>query len=128
MPIEIRHILFTPGEVVEAASLFSNQRGQPIPSGTVTEAAPLESIAGDAIRFRFTVEMDKAEGGDRSVRFRTFDFIGSDLAALLLNYCKRRGIPIPMKGSKSLQRFGSKVGLIVSLNGNSDELLGKAKS
>jgi hypothetical protein len=33
-----------------------------------------------------------------------------------------------MRGSKSLQRFGSKVGLIVAINGNAEDLLDKAKS
>ncbi len=127
MPTEIRHILFTSGEVVEAAALFSQQRGQPLPSGTVTEAAPLETVAGDAIGFRISVELDRPEGKEKDTRVRSFEFVGADLAAILIMYCKRRNIPMPMKGAKSLQRFGSKIGLIVSMNSGGDEVLERTK-
>ena len=122
MPIEIRHMIFSAGEVVDAAALFSQQRGKPMPSGTVTAAAPMDTADGDAIGFRILLELDRPEGRDRDIRSRTFDYVGSDLAAVLILYCKRRNIPLPMKGAKSLQRFGSKIGLVVSMNNTGEEV------
>jgi hypothetical protein len=128
MPTEIRHILFTAAEVVEAAAHYRRLCGAPLPSGTVTEACAIATTPGAPIAFRIVIELDKPDRcGELVTKTKAFDLVGADLAAPLIAYCSKRGIPMPAKGAKSLQRFGSKIGLIISLNGNGEEMLAAIK-
>ncbi len=128
MPTEIRHILFTANEVVEAAAHYKRLCGAPLPTGTVTEACAIDTIPGAPIAFRIVVELDKPVlSGEFAMKTKVFDLVGADLAAPLIAYCCKRGIPMPVKGAKSLQRFGTKIGLIISLNGTGEDVLAELK-
>ncbi|MBP0496282.1 hypothetical protein [Roseomonas indoligenes] len=127
MPTELRHIIFSSAEIVEAVSLFARSRGRPLPPGQITEAAALDTEPGSAVTFRLSILPDASdrEAGRLSPERLSperlsperlsMDWSGPELAAALLRYCRGRNIPMPVRGSKSLQRFGTQVGLVVTI-------------
>jgi hypothetical protein len=95
----------------------------------VTEACAVDTTPGAPVAFRIVIELDKPDRcGEFVSKAKAFDLVGADLAVPLIAYCSKRGIPMPAKGAKSLQRFGAKVGLIISLNGNGEEMLAGIKA
>ena len=50
---------------------------------------------------------------------------GAELIAALIGYCKSASIPVPLKGSKVLERFGSQVGLVITIAGRGSSLVEK---
>jgi len=114
MPTELRHIIFSAAEVTEALGLFSRAQGRTLPCGTTIEAALVGAAAADPIVFRMVVAPDATRGRTATGPVR-LEWSGPELAAALVHYCRSRSIPVPARGSKSLQRFGTSLGLIVTM-------------
>ena len=113
MPTEIRHIIFSSAEVLEAIARFFRQRGKPLPGGQVCEAGPADTLPNEPVIFRVVT----APNEPHATEPQRLDLFGAELTSALIGYCRHRDIPLPVKGSKSLERFGSRIGLIVSTAG-----------
>lgn len=107
MPSEIRHIVFTPVEIIAALDGFLRSRGQPLPTGAVLK---IEIEPGEPLLVNVTVTTDLA------VRIATLHFAEAEVAAALLNYCRDYRIPLPGYGAKHLHRVGRNLALSVTLN------------
>lgn len=118
MPTELRHILFRPSEVIEAVVAQNRRNGTPLAPGTVIDCGPTEQppVPG----FRLIVERDHGRRSAAGERYEV-TIEPHDLMTSLIRYCHDRSIPIPAKGDKSLQRFGRRIGLVVTLNASQDE-------
>ena len=126
MPTEMRHLIFSPAEVLEAVKEFNRRRGTPLPAGSVVQCGPdgMEAEEG-AIRFRIVLTSSPAKGAvpDKPVENTREMVIESHvLAAALILYCRDRRIPLPVIAEKSLQRFGEQVCLIAIIRSKTDKL------
>ena len=115
MPNEIRHVIFSVSEMVEAITTYNRSRGVAMPSGTVVGAGPGDAQPGKPVRFSISVLPDTAMQGAEKEKTQEVTLGGADLVAALVNYCKNCSIPVPLKGSKMLERFGSQVGLVITI-------------
>ena len=114
MPSEIRHILFQDAEVAKAVRTYRERTGTVVmsfdsPTYTLDRTGP-----GEEVRFSMT-----AGSGPHS---QTMSASGSELAAALILYCRSQRIPLPAGASKSLQRFGSHLCLVVTSNAGGNNL------
>lgn len=126
MPTELRHIIFSAAEVVEAVMLHNRARGVGMPSGSIKEAGLIDTAPGTPLSFRIVVSLAGLPGAElRATNEVNVDLSGPELAAALISYCRSRSIPMPVKGSKTLERFGSQIGLIVTIKGNNISLPAK---
>jgi hypothetical protein len=131
MPTEIRHLIFSATEVVAATVAYNRARSVAMPSGTITEAGPVKTHPDQPISFRILVAPDATPGAGAQETDEVI--LGStDLIATLIDQCKASSIPMPMpmpmKGSKGLQRFGSQVGLVVTIAGRNGIQVERAKA
>jgi hypothetical protein len=108
VPAEIRHIVFSAAEIAAAIREYRRQVGRPLPAGMVRRFE-LHPGAGGA-RASFDVAPD---GGGRP---EAGEIGGAELSEALILYCAAHGVPLPAAGTKSLQRFGDSLVLIVTVN------------
>jgi hypothetical protein len=113
VPTEIRHVLFTHAEALEALLEHCRRSRRPLPNGQVTGTKFGETAPDGPLRF----EVKVANDANPSVP-RIYALEGLELLGALISYCKGRGIPLPMKADKKLQAFGQKVGLVLTLGTN----------
>jgi hypothetical protein len=116
MPSEIRHIIFRPGEIIQAIKEYYRRRGQALPRGTVLSCNPECYAATEAVRLRLVIAPDiidrpaslkPIQPAEQVVLVET-----PDLAAALILYCRDRGIPLPYKATKSLQVIDERLCLV----------------
>jgi hypothetical protein len=107
MPAEIRHIVFSAAEVAAAVREYRRHVGRPLPAGMLRRFE-LHPGAGGA-RASFDVVPD--HGGRE-----TGEVGGTELSEALVLYCGAHSIPLPAAGTKTLQRFGDSLLLIVTVN------------
>ena len=127
MPNEIRHLIFSAGETVEAITAYNRSRGVAMPNGTVAWAGPVETQPGKPVSFSVSVLSDTAVRASEKDKTEEVALGGPDLIAALIGYCRKCSIPVPLKGSKVLERFGSQVGLVITIAGRGSTLLEKLK-
>ena len=110
MPSELRHLVFKPAEVVEAILAQRRAGRKDTPAGSVVDSGIRESSEGAPPGFGVKIIPDR---GDQT----PFEILveGADLISTLLLYCRNPSIPVPMRGSKGLVRFGSRLGLVVTI-------------
>jgi hypothetical protein len=107
MAAELRHIIFSKQEVIEAVQGYMRRSGERIPHGVVT---------------RITVKTDEQIGilfqvtEDVNDKVHNYYVDQDKLAASLILYCKTNRIPLPYKSEKKLQMFGSNVSMLVAKN------------
>jgi DNA-binding LacI/PurR family transcriptional regulator len=118
MPSELRHIFFTAAEVVEAVLQFQQKAGIPVPKGSIIAAGCEPTEADEPVQFKIEIACDGADKDGATAILCA----GSQLAAALLVYCKHRNIPVPARADKAVQRFGSKIGLVMSTNTQGEKL------
>ncbi len=118
MPAEIRHVLFTHAEALEAAVDHLRRSHQHLPRGVVVATAFEEPKPNSSGRFTFQVAAD----GDAGAAV-PFAVEGEALLTALITYCKGRGIPLPMRADKRLGAFGNRIGLVMSLGAKGGEAL-----
>jgi hypothetical protein len=118
MPAEIRHILFTHAETLEAAIDHLRRAKQALPRGQVVDTGFAELGPGLGSRFTFKVAPDGNTGPPRPCTIE-----GEALVTALINYCKVRGIPLPMRAEKRLQSIGNRIGLVMSFGAKGGETL-----
>ena len=132
MPAELRHLLFPPAEVVEAVKEYHRRLGTLLPTGRIVQCGPEDQDAhGGTVRFRIKITPNPAKGAASS----SFDgemqrevvIEPHVLTAALILYCRDRLIPLPATASKSLQRFGTQVCLVATINSKLDKMqIGRA--
>jgi hypothetical protein len=106
MPVEIRRISFSEGEVIDAIGHFAKATRHPMPPGKIT-ACEINSKVGLAV----TVTVNHmADGSSHAVRFDS-----ASVAAALIRYCIEKKIPIPKAAEKSVEALSNGLALILQL-------------
>ncbi len=108
MPSEIRHIVFSSAEASAAIREYRRHVGRPLPAGSLRrfEVRPGER----GLRASFDIVPDNMLPVERGE-------VGSgEITEALIFYCAAHNIPLPATGTKTLQRFGDNLLLIVMLN------------
>lgn len=118
MPSEIRHVIFSPAEVLEALVALGRQAGRALPSGSVVSAVVVAPTPSAPVRFRVEVAPDATADADGHV---VIESGAEELTAALLVYCRARNIPIAMRSEKSLEKFGSRLGLVLTMRASASE-------
>jgi hypothetical protein len=109
MPTEMRHILFTPNEVLRSITQYRARRREPLPRGT---------ISGLKIEQRPNIHVVLSITGDAQKTAEQVVFQGAELAAALVMFCIERKIPLPATGAtKTLRVFDEQLGLEVAIGG-----------
>ena len=114
MPTELRHLIFSVSEVVEAITSYNRSRGVAMPSGAVVGAGLAETPSGAPVSFSILVLPDRALQGGEKGKPQEVTLGGADLIAALIGHSRSCSIPVPLKGTKSLERFGSQLGLVIT--------------
>ena len=121
MPVEIRHIVFTPDEVVTAIVHDHHARGRAVPCGRISRAEVLDTAPGEPVAFGLAIAPNPVLNPGAGTAVLELGMSGAELAAALISYCKHCRIPVPRKGVKSLQRIrGTQIGLIVTVGADSN--------
>lgn len=108
MPTEMRHIAFTPNEVLRAITQYKHRRREPLPKGTIS-SLKIEELPD--------VHVVMSIIGDTHRTPEEVVFQGAELAAALVMYCIERKIPLPAtKAKKTLRIFDKLLGLEVSID------------
>jgi hypothetical protein len=118
MITETRQITFSPDELIEAIVAHFRALKQKLPDGPI---ASLQLQDAPDVTVALLVESPGA-GKPQRVIVRP-EVVG----AAMIAHCKRRGIPIPRKGVKSLIVSGDSVGLVISTGGKPTSLFEIAK-
>lgn len=118
MPSEIRHVIFSTAEVLEAVVAHARRAGRPLPIGAVTAAQVRCVVPGAPVSFRVEIAPDSAQA---EAPARVLEFQAEELAAALLGYCRSRGIPVAMRAEKALHKFGQRLGLVLTLGASPAE-------
>lgn len=108
VPIELRKITFSDGELSEAIERFAKATRYPMPAGKIAECR-VESKAGLALIVRV---YNVADGSEHTVRFDQ-----ATVAAALIRFCIDKKIPIPKTAEKSVEAHGQTLSLILRLGG-----------
>lgn len=109
MPAEIRHIVFCSSEIAAAVREYRRQVRRPLPTGALRR---LEMTASTGGGVRLAIEITPDSGGSPE----TTEFGNAELADALIQYCDTHHIPLPLAGTKGLQRFGENLLLIITNN------------
>ena len=111
MPKEVRHILFTPDEILNA----------------IVEEAARGRADGQAGADRFRLDLAVGPGGEAMARVvrparpgrvaLTWDVPPQDLHMLLLRLCRRARIPLPLRAHRRIEVVGKGLCLTLSMGG-----------
>jgi len=110
MPTELRHIVFTPNEVLRSVTQYRHRRREPMPAGTVSN---LKIEDRPDVHVIVYITSDDRKSSQEVV------FQGAELAAALVMYCIERKIPLPAaRAKKTLRVFDKQLGLEVAIGEN----------
>lgn len=109
MPKEVRYILFSPAEVLDAlvAGMVLAQPGWQAATGQV-RLDMATSPSGEVIA---RLVPQKPRSGPRA----HWSFTAGDLLAILLQTCRRNRVPLPLRGHKQLELMGTSLCLIIMM-------------
>lgn len=110
MPTELRHLIFKSSELVEGILDYRRAHRVDTPRGSVSSFDVDENPDGEPERIRLTITPDAAGAPPYLINLARADII-----SVMLKCCQERRIPIPMRGSKVLARFGTKLGLVITV-------------
>lgn len=105
MPSEIRHIIFSPEEVVRAVVDYHRRSGKALPTGSV-----IRTTYEREPTVRCALHMGLDADSSRHVVWIEEPI----LAASLIFFCIQNGIPLPTKAAKNLQMLNEQVALRVT--------------
>ncbi len=114
MPSELRQILFRTPEVAQAVTEYHRRMRTPLPAGTIIRCAAESDGPDSPPRVRLVIALDDPEASNPGGSHREVMIDGPALAAALILHCRDRRIPLPATAQKSLQRFGDRLGLVVT--------------
>lgn len=103
---EVRNLLFTPDEVRAALTVMMRMQGEKFPGDRMPRITytPKDELC--------LVELSYSRPGGHNLVFK---FAESQVAAALIMFCRREGIPMPQRASKELQLRGDALSLIVRM-------------
>lgn len=104
---ETRQITFSPDELIEAVSAHFQAMKQKLPPGQIVSVAFEE---GPEVLVALTIDPGQS-GKAQKVIVRS-----AVIGAAMISHCKRRKIPVPRHGVKSLIIAGDSIGLVISTN------------
>lgn len=107
MPMELRKLVFLREEVKIAAYGYCLHVGKHMPDAVVTEVI-VRHEPELIVTLRFDVDDPEAQ--------RTVDLFRGEVAAALIQYCRRIGVPIPRNARKGIQPFEDGVVMMINLN------------
>lgn len=119
MPTEIRRLVFSNAELVDALRAYSETSNEKLPDGKVRKCTVVDdkkTAVTLEIENRFTQEVYQ-------VNLR-HEFVG----AALLGFCFNTGIPVPRDSEKSLQVSGDNIALTIVRKAGSRALVEIVKS
>ncbi len=103
MPGEVRHIIFSEVEVLNALTEYRRRRNEPLPSSEKVKVT---------IRDKPRIVVNLAIVPEGKQMPLEFVFEGEELGAALIMYCIRRKIPLPAAGvSKTIRLVGGNIAL-----------------
>jgi len=105
MIVDSRHILFSPQAVRAALTAYRELFPQKQTPGIL---GPIFIRSNSPILLGIKVQAVGASG------FREFEMEESEVAAMLIVYCRKMKIPLPRTANKSLEVEGDNIALIVS--------------
>jgi hypothetical protein len=104
MPSEIRMITFSTGELIEAVHRSRKILNPPLPTGMIESCRTEDK---DGVFLSMTIR-NKSDGSVHEVNLNP-----ETVAAVLLQYCFFRRIPIPRAAAKSVQTASGNVTLVL---------------
>lgn len=119
MPTEIRRLVFSNNELVEALHAYSQTSDEKIPEGDVRTC---KAVDEKTIAVRLEIE-NRHTQETYQVNLR-HEFVG----AALLGFCFDKGIPVPRESEKSLQISGDNIALTIVRKAGSRRLVEIVKS
>jgi hypothetical protein len=108
MPAEIRHIVFSNDEVLEAVRAFQQRERQPLIVGTVTRF--------DLVECKGEVQLTLEVTAERSRERQRVTLERERLAAALISLCLGRKIPLPLAAPKVCRLLWGRAALVMGLN------------
>ena len=112
MPAELRQILFSNKELIEALHGHNQVAQNKLPQGTIISCTP---VAEDEVAVR--LELVDQESGETQIASLTPEMV----AAALLHYCFKHRIPIPQIAAKSIQIHGDEISLNIRIEGRAKQ-------
>jgi hypothetical protein len=109
VPSEIRHIVFCSAEIASAVREYRRQVRRPLAAGALRR---LDLSAAATGGVRLVIEIAPDAGGPLEVA----EFGNAELTDATIQYCEAHHIPLPLAGTKGLQRFGDNLLLIITTN------------
>ncbi len=104
---EVRYLLFEEQDLLRAMIEYRKSRNQPLPTG---------SIAEFKIHRKQPVTCTLSVHEDQAGKKTDIIFTNDVMRAALISYCMYKKVPLPARAEKDLQVFGSRVGMLISLN------------
>jgi hypothetical protein len=104
MPTEIRHVIFSEEEALEALRWHSIGVGRPFPFGAVMRIDTKEPPS--------VIVTSAADKDDLAA---ALSFSTEQLLTALLLFCHKKRIPLPVRGSKEIAVVSGRLMLIVTL-------------
>jgi len=108
VPAEIRHIVFSAAEVAAALREYRRHVGRPLPVGMLRRFEMQPGTGG----VRASIDILP----DNGAACETCEIGAAEITEALVLYCGAHGVPLPLAGIKTLQRFGDSLLLIVTVN------------
>lgn len=105
MIVDSRHILFSPPAIRAAMLAYRDIFPQKQPPGIL---GPVLIRAVDPIRLGIKVQSPGSSG------YREIEMSESEVAAMLIVYCRKLKIPLPRAADKAIEVDGENIALIVS--------------
>lgn len=118
MPSEVRIIVFTSEEVLDAVEQFSETLDTPLFRGK-----PSDLHVRKSPQVRAILEVERAGGEE----IETVDLNSSHLAAALITFCRKRRIPLPRNAKKELDIIEDQLVLRLEVGSPSQALIAALK-
>ena len=109
MPAELRHIVFSTGDLIEAVAEQQKLLGDPFNSKAVSDFDLYDSDNGPCIKM---IILHASTGAER-----VLELDSSELAVAVMKYCFIKRIPLPKYSEKSLHRVNDQLALMISMGG-----------
>lgn len=110
---ELRCLVFTDQEVVNAVFDRRRKRAEASPAGMVTGVTFHQSPAGQGGGVEAIIHVTDDYGDDRTMTVNE-----TELAAALVNHCMNRKIPLPVDSDKCIHIINGSATLMITMNFN----------
>ncbi len=107
MPMELRKIVFSKDEILTAVydHCLRNHKAMPAAAVTDVEVSRTHEVT-------VVLHFDVSDPQDE----RSLEIGSADVAAAMIRYCSRIGVPLPRSARKALQPEGSGLAMLINLN------------